>query len=335
MDVVRPCRTLPMQYPVRRMNISIAMCTYNGGRYLREQLLSIAGQTFQPWELIICDDGSSDGTEAIVEDFRRTVAFPVRFHRNAVNLGSTKNFEQAISLCTGEAIALCDQDDRWFPEKLGRMAAVLEAEPQVAGVFSNARLMDENGESLPGDLWGRAAFTPILQAAFQTGEAAFQLISRDTVTGATFIFRSSYVAELLPISPEWYHDGWIALILGSIAELRPLPELLISYRLHAEQQVGARQVPWYAHLSTRKQDALGAHLHLERRLSSMADKLETLPAADPAIVAALRRKARFLQRRTAALGLSRLGRLVSATRLLPDYFRYQRGVMSLLRDLFH
>ena len=89
------------------MNISIAMCTYNGSRFLGEQLKSLAEQTMLPSELIICDDASTDATSAIVKGFADEAPFPVRLIRNEVTLGSTKNFEKAICLCAGEAIALC------------------------------------------------------------------------------------------------------------------------------------------------------------------------------------------------------------------------------------
>ncbi len=332
------------------MKISIAMCTYNGSRFLEEQLQSIRAQTMQPFELIICDDGSTDATEQIVEAFRASVSFPVHFSKNTINLGSTRNFEQAICLCKGDAIALCDQDDRWFPEKLSTMSAVLEMEPEVAGVFSNARIMDENGVFLELErehedtLWHRAGFTPERQRSFRKHEAPFQLISRDTVTGAAFLFRARYVEHLIPFSEDWIHDGWIAFLLASLAELRPLPACLMSYRVHVHQQVGARQIPWYTHLSTQKQAALASHRLLAQRLSSMADKLDTFApdrfavdqfAVDPGIAVALRRKVTFLERRTAILGRSRSSRVLPVTQLLPDYIRYQRGIMSLLRDLFH
>src|SRR5882762_9087557 len=100
------------------MKISIAMCTYNGARYLREQLDSIAAQTRPPSELIVCDDNSLDETREIVAGFAASAPFPVRLGVNEQNLGSIRNFERAIKLCEGDLIALSDQDDVWLPEKL-------------------------------------------------------------------------------------------------------------------------------------------------------------------------------------------------------------------------
>ena len=153
------------------MDISVAMCTYNGGKFLAEQLSSIREQTKLPHELVICDDGSTDATPRIVHAFALDAPFPVRFFRNQATLGSTRNFEKAINLCEGQAIALSDQDDIWQPNKLERLASVLDSEPQVGGVCSNAFLIDETSERFPDSLWERRNFTPRMQAAFQRNSA--------------------------------------------------------------------------------------------------------------------------------------------------------------------
>src|SRR5690349_17434303 len=120
------------------MRISIALCTYNGGPFLAEQLASYVQQTRLPDELVVCDDCSSDNTMAILRDFAARAPFAVRLHQNAANLRSTRNFEQAIRLCTGDVIALSDQDDVWLPEKLERMERTLAADPEISLVFSDA-----------------------------------------------------------------------------------------------------------------------------------------------------------------------------------------------------
>src|SRR3954470_17842517 len=94
---------------------SVAMCTYNGARFLGEQLASVAAQTRPPDELVVCDDRSTDETASLVRDFAAAAPFRVRLHVNERNLGSTRNFERAVSLCEGDLIALSDQDDEWLP----------------------------------------------------------------------------------------------------------------------------------------------------------------------------------------------------------------------------
>src|SRR5690242_1846918 len=103
---------------MKRLRISVAMCTFNGARFLPEQLESITAQTRLPDELVICDDRSADESLEIIRAFLDRPPFTVRLEINERNLGSTKNFEKAIGLCQGEIIALADQDDVWFPQKL-------------------------------------------------------------------------------------------------------------------------------------------------------------------------------------------------------------------------
>lgn len=310
------------------------MCTYNGARYIEEQLLSIGAQTMQPFELVVCDDGSRDGTAAIVECFRSSASFAVRLYRNETNLGSTKNFEKAIGLCEGEAIALCDQDDRWSPEKLRVSAAILVSRPEVAGVFSNASLIDESGRRLPGSLWQRSGFGARRQKAFTRRTAPYQLVRRDTVTGACLIFRSNYIPQILPIAEDWVHDGWTALILASSSQLAPVPSCLVEYRLHQQQQIGASEVPWRAHLSTPKTLAIAAHRREAARFERMVDRLANLDAG-PDIVSYVRRKAEFLRSRELVLSTSRPSRLPPIVRRAADYVRFDKGLMSMLRDLLH
>lgn len=109
-----------------RLILSVAMCTYNGEEYLWEQLLSIAEQTRLPDELIVCDDSSTDTTLQILNEFQKMAPFSVRIYCNEAKLGPSKNFEKAITLCSGDVIALSDQDDVWLPRKLERLEKLLE-----------------------------------------------------------------------------------------------------------------------------------------------------------------------------------------------------------------
>ena len=301
------------------MDISIAMCTYNGSKFLDEQLSSIREQTKLPHELVICDDGSTDATPRIVHAFALDAPFPVRFFRNQATWGSTRNFEKAIKLCTGQAIALCDQDDIWLPNKLERLASVLDSEPQVGGVCSNAFLMDETSEYFPDSLWERRNFTPRMQAAFQRN-SALQLLQYNAATGATFVFRSEFVKQVTPIPPEWVHDAWIALLVATQSRVKLLPEKLISYRIHPAQQIGVRP-----------RATISAAL-LVRRWTVLADRLATLPV-DPIISRLVHKRLRFFETRAALKQERLLGRFIAASSTLPGYFRFARGLFSYLRDI--
>ena len=151
------------------MKFSVALATYNGARYLPAQLASLAAQTVMPGELVACDDGSTDGTVAVLERFASDAPFPVRLFRNPVNLGSTANFAQAVGLCTGDGIFLCDQDDLWHPHKLARFAAAFDADPAVGLVASDLELIDAGGQDLGRRVWGELPFPPALRASVEAG----------------------------------------------------------------------------------------------------------------------------------------------------------------------
>jgi glycosyltransferase involved in cell wall biosynthesis len=225
------------------LKVSVALCTYNGARFLSEQLESIAAQTSAPAELVACDDGSSDESIAVLEEFAKTAAFPVRIVRNEHNLGSTKNFEKAIGACTGEIIALCDQDDIWTASKLDRISRMFARNQGVAMVFSDAEAVDESGRPLGYRLW-ESTILPIRGRRLRRIRAGrlFEVLLRDNlVTGATMAFRSSWRELLLPIPETWVHDGWIALLLSAVAPCECVPEALVRYRQHSQQQLGGRK----------------------------------------------------------------------------------------------
>ena len=92
--------------------VSIAMAVYNGERFLRGQLDSILRQTYQDFEVVICDDCSTDGSCAIIQEYA-TKDPRIKLHKNEANLDYIKNFEKAVKLCQGEYVAFCDQDDIW------------------------------------------------------------------------------------------------------------------------------------------------------------------------------------------------------------------------------
>lgn len=140
--------------------ISVALCTYNGARFLEEQLASLQAQIRCPDELIVCDDRSTDKTVQLLEAFARIAPFPVRIHVNPANLGSTMNFDRAMRLCTGSLIAFCDQDDIWHSTRLSACAEAFQDDPRLELVFSNGQLIDEAGTQIPGRLWTNSPSIP-------------------------------------------------------------------------------------------------------------------------------------------------------------------------------
>lgn len=223
--------------------ISVAMCTYNGERYLVEQLNSLLTQTCLPNELVICDDCSTDGTLEILENFQKNVLFKVHIHKNGKPLGTTKNFEKAIRNCTGSYIFLCDQDDVWLPEKIEVLTNYLNQNPAVEMVFSNAKLVDENLKDLNRTQWDVVRFCGFQQAKWKKGRAINIMLGGNRITGCTTAFRSELAEISVPFPtdiPKTIHDTWLAWVATVRQSIMPLDVALILYRQHEAQQVGSR-----------------------------------------------------------------------------------------------
>lgn len=229
------------------MLISIAMCTYDGEKFLQEQLLSIAEQSHLPDELVICDDRSSDTTLQILDEFQQVAPFRVRICRNEAKLGPTKNFERAIMLCSGDVIALADQDDVWLPQKLERLASALDDNQEAGYVFSDAFVVDEVLRPLGYTMWKQVAFKPHQQKCFGTRRQLEVLLKHNVVTGATMAFRIGLRDLILPIPDQWMHDAWIGLLASAAGEGGVfIEEPLIKYRQHASQVIGGMKMSFHA-----------------------------------------------------------------------------------------
>lgn len=313
------------------------MCTYNGERFLREQLQSIARQTMAPRELIVCDDGSCDATLEIVSAFAEEVPFRVRVVRNGANLGSTRNFEQAIGLCSEELIALSDQDDWWSPAKLEHLAGVLQGEG-VGGVFSDGMLMDENSRQTGETLWKNFGFDPSnwgFDQYWRRDAATSKLLKRNVVTGATLMFRSSLRSAILPFPMEWIHDGWQAWMLVLHSRLQALAEPLIRYRIHRAQQAGVTGRSFAETLRISRNTGAREYRKTARQYEILMTYANAHPeVCGPELCQRIREKCRHLEFR-AKLYETASGKLHRALEILPEtrgYRLYAEGWKSMLKD---
>jgi glycosyltransferase involved in cell wall biosynthesis len=221
--------------------ISVAMCTYNGAKYLPEQLKSIADQSMTVDELVVCDDRSKDSTIEVIEAFAKTAAFPVRIYINEENLGSTRNFEKCLALCQGEIIFLCDQDDKWRADKVEKQATYLRVNKNIDAVFSNAEMVDGDTKPVGHTAWDEIEFNAEKRKKWRDGKPHEILFTGFVVTGATLAIKKSCLERLMPFPshvPDLIHDAWIAVVLSLEEKIDFIDEPLISYRIHASQQVG-------------------------------------------------------------------------------------------------
>jgi glycosyltransferase involved in cell wall biosynthesis len=220
--------------------LSVIMTTFNGGPFIRQQLESLATQTLLPQELVVCDDGSTDDTLAIVAAFQRVAPFPVRIQRNAVRLGYADNFLHGCTLATGQLIAFCDQDDVWLPTKLARCVAALTADAGVLLAIHSATVVD-------GDLRPRGFAKPDFAAATvlppSGGELDFSLpgfamvFSRDLIRAATAADRAHDAMKAG--RPLMAHDQWLVFLARCGGRVAHLPERLALYRQHGGNHCGA------------------------------------------------------------------------------------------------
>ncbi|RZV51485.1 MAG: glycosyltransferase family 2 protein [Pseudomonadales bacterium] len=217
------------QGSVSTPKISVAMATYNGQRFVAEQLDSILNQTLQPLEVVICDDSSSDQTVKVISSIESKI---VRVYENDVNLGYIKNFEKACSLCNGDYIALADQDDIWEPTKLEVLASKLRA-LSADGIFSDALLIDDTGNVLDGTLWNTIKYQHTETAL----DKRFFYLGR-CVTGCTSIFKRSLIDIARPFPSVMPHDWWLAYVSASHNALYSVPLKLQRYRLHGGNAIG-------------------------------------------------------------------------------------------------
>ena len=319
------------------LHISIAMCTFNGGDFLPMQLESITRQNRPPDELIVCDDGSSDGSLDALHQFARLAAFPVRIIKNKRNLGSTKNFDQAISLCTNDIVVLADQDDVWYPEKLALLHASFTSPSAPIAVFSDADLIDETGRTLGLSLWESFSFGSREQNRFADGEALHILVKHPVVTGASMAFRREYLPLISPIPPNHVHDNWISFLLAACGPFMPLPKALMQYRRHRSQQIGPGRMTLRERISCARSTGPRFYMQEIVRFRQLYDRLEQQRADFPFAECALREiNAKISHREHRALlprtGVARIPKVIREI-LNGGYWRYSEGWESVAKDV--
>ncbi len=313
------------------------MCTFNGSRFLDAQLRSIRDQERLPYELVVCDDGSSDGSDDLARDFARQAPFPVHVIRNSHNLGSTKNFEKAISLCEGKVVALADQDDIWSPNKLARIEkAVLAPKPPVA-VFSDADLIDDESRATGRRLWPSFLFRRSEQVRFAHGKAVNILVKHPVVTGASMAFRKEFFPLLSPFPENQIHDCWMAFLLAACGDLLPISDPLMQYRQHRAQQIGPGHATLLERVSNVPETGPAFYSQLIEPFCQVAERLRLhrseMPGAEVALHQ-IEKKISHLELR-ARLSRAVIARIPKVLREMANggYWHYSLGWQSVAKDI--
>jgi glycosyltransferase involved in cell wall biosynthesis len=201
--------------------VSVVLCSYNGGKYLAEQVDSILRQDYQPLELIIADDASTDNTRMVLQQYKSNPA--VRIFYQEKNIGLTRNFEFAAVKAKGELIAFSDQDDIWMANKITRLVTAIGKNPLV---YSDSLLADEEGKSMNKKLSD-------LKRMY-TGDDSRGYILYSCVWGHGMMITRALLARSLPMPAEVHHDIWIAFLAFQNGGIKYLDEVLTHYRQHRQ-----------------------------------------------------------------------------------------------------
>lgn len=223
------------------MTSSVALCTYNGETYIAEQLDSILSQTLPVSEIIICDDRSSDGTVKILKDYSEKYPDIIKIYENPENLGYVGNFEKAMSLCKGDIVFLCDQDDRWYPHKNEYMTRIFENNNSINIVCHNIKLF---GETVNGaeeiTYWDLDTNGPDQFTGHQDIIKRI-LFQGNIFPGMSMAIRNTFLKEHLPlkkINPVIIHDYELLLLAADKNSVRTDAAILGEYRIHPKQSIG-------------------------------------------------------------------------------------------------
>lgn len=226
-----------MSYP----KISIALCTNNGARFLPELLKSLSNQVVMPGELVVCDDASSDSTISCINKYTADSKYPVKVIENSRRLGVLANYSRAISSCKGDYVALCDQDDIWFPEKLElTMQKMKEAESIYSTnlpllVHTDLSVIDYSGKIIAKSYFKKRKLQENIEYPLKV------LLTQNFVTGCTVLINRSLIKAALPIPGNAvYHDWWLALIAASTGKIIFEPSATLYYRQHDENVIGPK-----------------------------------------------------------------------------------------------
>jgi glycosyltransferase involved in cell wall biosynthesis len=225
--------------------VDILLATYNGGKFLGKQLDSLAKQSYQNWHLIIRDDGSSDQTLRLLNEFRGQHVSRVNIINDGKgSLGASQNFSELLSHSRSDYITFCDQDDVWLPHKIElSLQNVLELERAHGKntpvlVYSDLQVVDEKLNLINNSFWQHQHINP------DQGQAWNRLLIDNVVTGCASMFNRSLLVVASPVPKEAIlHDWWFALAASLFGVMKPINQPTILYRQHISNVRGASKKP--------------------------------------------------------------------------------------------
>lgn len=218
--------------------VSVAMCTFNGEKYIKEQIESIINQGLVPDEIVICDDCSKDNTVNIIKETLDNWSGRVNLVVNEKNLGYRKNFEKAISLCNGDIIFLSDQDDVWNRNKIEIMLSALNNSSDAILAFHDVEIVDENLDLIKKSFWKLLKFDyqKFLKKDFK------RIFESNVIQGSACAFRKELFNYAKPFPETAVHDEWLGLVSFVKGKIIPVNESLAKYRQSGSNAIGAETI---------------------------------------------------------------------------------------------
>ena len=226
--------------------VQIAMATYDGEKFLEDQLASILRQSYDDWEIIVRDDGSTDGTMDILERFAAEHPGRMRIIRDDKgNLGPTPNFLEVLDHTTADIVCFADQDDIWHADKISSSIAKMEEMAEEHGentpllVHHDITTMDEHNLPLA------ATFSQVNNVD-KSNASINHLLVQNVVTGFTMMVNRALMDRALP-APEGTtsHDAYFGLTAAAFGHIGFIPKSLAHYRIHRDNVWGGKN-PFYA-----------------------------------------------------------------------------------------
>lgn len=307
--------------------ISVAMATYNGEKYIAEQLKSICNQTRKTDEIIIVDDCSEDNTAGIVQKYMyQHPECNIRFFANEKNLGYKKNFCKAISLCSGDILFLCDQDDIWQDNKVEVLTEILETHEEVSLVSSSFKQIDGNGELVSGR---RSVYAKKLKQNALVLVPLEDLIFHNISQGCAMAFRKEIRDLYLQFFVEELPHDWILNIIAAIGKkCYYLNSPLFSYRIHGENTTGLND-----RLTLNEKNSLAVRTHDAREAVKVLDLIEKMDSKFYHENGRLVQMKSFATNHVAYLEHKRTGKIMLQN--LSPYYRKLKTVRGRLLDMFY
>ena len=320
-----------MNMPPPKISVALAAC--RGEKFIACMIQSLLAQTLVPDEIIICDDSPDDKTMEAVAGFM--AGGKVHYLHNDTQLGVCRNFEKAISCCSGDVIFLCDQDDVWLPQKISIMVQTLQENPAWDGVFCDSTVVDAELRPLGFTHWEMRDFSASMRSQMEHDTLSVML-KRIPAAAHNIAFRRRALDYLLPFPelPPFYPDTWIALQTAVHSHFGMVPQAMTLYRVHGDN-VSAPQLP-----GLRTQIALSRKARHRKSIAKRMELAESVIARMPGNIPGSKREKveRFRQHYWRRMNFSRHIAVrffqVMAEYVRGGYNRFSNGWKSAAADIF-